>query len=606
MYQQKIQTKKFTTTDIILNCVFFTLVLTGVFFLFRALTFSCGYLGAAIIGALTVIPLAVFSFLPKPDEYVYTIENDTLTLEKFSEDKLLKSASIDLKYATIFEGIRGFYLYCPILKKAYTIAYEGKAYVIAPDRTLGKLLNLPSETDNFIDAHKKEMLNDIATIVSYPSTKQDPLPDMPFGEPCALVLQKTLELCENMGMRTKNVDNYCGWAEIGEGTHLIGVLCHLDVVPEGEGWDTDPYKMEIKDGFIFGRGVSDDKGPAVAAIYAVKALLDTNKTLNSRIRLIFGCNEESGWACMDRYKRSEELPDLAFSPDASYPVINTERGIAHIQISTGFSSDYYKVNLSGGLCANMVPANAQATISGNIDALKEKLTDLDESISISFDQDIITLNSVGKSAHGSSPREGKNAYFPLFKLLASLDLGGDTGDFLNYASSLFADDIWGKSFGLDITDASGTLSLNLGMAYIGKNNVFPEMTEQDCKLVLDIRYPLSLTLDELLSKIKDKIPALWSVEVVHSQPHHHVDENSKLVTTLMKVYKDYTKRVDKLLSIGGGTYARAFPGKAVAFGTHFIGETENIHAPNEKKEIANLVLSAKMFATALEKLANNE
>ena len=606
MYKQKIQTKKLTTTDIILNCVFLALFLVGAFFLFRALTFVLGYVWASLIAALTILPLSAIAFLPRVDEYIYSIENDILTLEKFSEDKLVKSVKIDLKVASISSGIHGIYFYCPLFKKAYTISFEGKSYVISPDRTLGKLLNLPSETDDFIDAHKDEMLEDIATLVAYPSTQQESLPNMPFGEPCALVLQKTLEICENMGMRTKNVDNYCGWAEIGEGTRLIGVLCHLDVVPEGEGWDTDPYSMEIKDGFIYGRGVADDKGPAVAAIYAVKALIDTNKPLKSRIRLIFGCNEESGWACMDRYKRSEELPDLAFSPDASYPVINTERGIAHIEISTGLSSNNYKVNLIGGLCANMVPANAKATITGDIEPLKEKLEAIDESITVSITENTILLNSIGKSAHGSAPKEGKNALFPLLNILSSLDLGGDVGDFFKYASKLFADDIVGKSFGLDITDYSGTLSLNLGMAYIGKNDVYPKMTDEDCKLVLDIRYPLTLSLDELLSKIKNNVPALWSVNLIHSQSHHHIDENSKLVTTLMKVYKDYTKRDDKLLSIGGGTYARAFPGKAVAFGTHFIGETENIHAPNEKKEIANLVLSAKMFATALEKLANNE
>ena len=605
MYQQKIQTKKLTTTEIILNCIFLALFLVGIFFLFRALTFSLGYVWAAVIGAITILPLAVFSFMPKTDEYVYTLENDILTLEKFSEEKLLKSVTIDIKLINISKGARGAF-FCPLFKKAYTINYQGKAYVISPDRTLGKLLNLPSETDDYIDAHVNEMLDDIATLVSYPSVQEDALPNMPFGEPCALVLQKTLEICEQIGMRTKNVDNYCGWAEVGEGTHLIGVLCHLDVVPEGVGWDTDPYKMEIKDGFIYGRGVSDDKGPAVAAIYAVKALLETNKPLNSRIRLIFGCNEESGWACMDRYKRSEELPDLAFTPDASYPVINTERGIAHIALSTTLSSGYHKVTLAGGMRANMVPDKASATISGEIDTLKDKLNNLPENVTVSLDSDSITLNSTGKSAHGSTPHEGKNAIFALFNVLSALSLGGDQGDFFYYANLLFAGDIVGKSFGLDITDSSGPLSLNLGIALIGKNEIYPEMTDEDCKIVLDIRYPFSLSLDELVAKIKDKVPALWSVEIVNSQPHHHVDENSPLVTTLMKVYKDYTKRDDKLLSIGGGTYARAFPSKAVAFGTHFIGENEAIHAPNEKKEIANLVLSAKMFATALEKLADNK
>lgn len=606
MYKQKIEAKKLNTIDIILNCIFLALVLAAVFFIFRAIATACGYVWASIIGAIVVLPIAAISFMPTPDEFAYTIENDTLTLEKFSEGKLLKSVVIDLKQTSIVAGVRGFYFYCPFFKKAYTLVFDGKAYVIAPDRTLGKLLNLPSETDDFIDAHKDEMLDDIATLVSYPSTQQDALLDMPFGEPCALVLQKTLELCENMGMRTKNVDNYCGWAEIGEGTHLIGVLCHLDVVPEGEGWDTDPYKMEIKDGFIFGRGVADDKGPAVAAIYAVKALLDTNKTLKSRIRLIFGCNEESGWACMNRYKRSEELPDIAFSPDASYPVINNERGIAHLALSTTLSSGFYKVLLNGGLRANMVPANASATVIGDVEALEDKLNNLPAGVEYKKEDGTLIFTSVGKSAHGSSPREGKNAVFPLLSVLSSLSLGGDQEVFFDYASRLFVDDITGKSFGIDICDESGPLTLNLGIALIGKNDIYPEMTDEDCKIVLDIRYPFSLSLDELITKIKDKIPALWSVEPVHTQPPHHVDENSALVTTLMKVYADYTKRDDKLLSIGGGTYARVLPGKAVAFGTHFIGEAENIHAPNEKKEIANLVLSAKMFATALEKLANNE
>lgn len=78
-----------------------------------------------------------------------------------------------------------------------------------------------------------------------------------------------------MGFQTRDVDGHCGWCEYGEGEEMVAVLCHLDVVPAGDGWHYPPYDCTWAEGRIYGRGVIDDKGPAAAALYALKAVRDS-------------------------------------------------------------------------------------------------------------------------------------------------------------------------------------------------------------------------------------------------------------------------------------------------------------------------------------------
>ena len=191
--------------------------------------------------------------------------------------------------------------------------------------------------DEYIEKQKNEIVQEICNLVNIPSVSEETEdPQMPFGEGCKNVLDYALQLGEKLGFRTKNIDNYCGYIEFGEGEKLVGIIGHLDVVPSGDGWDTPPFEANIRDGKIYGRGTIDDKGPVISALYAMKAVKD-NLKVNSRVRLILGVNEEKDWKCIKHYKEKEELPSIGFSPDADFPCIYAEKGIATMYIKEDFS-----------------------------------------------------------------------------------------------------------------------------------------------------------------------------------------------------------------------------------------------------------------------------
>lgn len=180
---------------------------------------------------------------------------------------------------------------------------------------------------NQIDGLMDNMVKDIQGLIQIKSVEAPAEGNMPFGKGVQDALEYTLNLGEKMGFAVKNVDNYAGHIEFGEGDEIIGVLAHLDVVPEGSNWDYDPYGAEIADGKIFGRGTIDNKGPAVSALYAMKALKDEGIPVNKRVRLILGTNEETGWEGINYYMKNEETPHMGFTPDADFPAIHGEMGI---------------------------------------------------------------------------------------------------------------------------------------------------------------------------------------------------------------------------------------------------------------------------------------
>ena len=219
---------------------------------------------------------------------------------------------------------------------------------------------------NLIDSYEDNIIKSTQEIIRIKSVEAEAKPNMPFGEGPYKALEKALELSKEMGFDTKNLEGYAGYAEFGEGEETVGVLVHLDVVPEGEGWTYPPYGGEIHDGKIFGRGTTDDKGPAIATLYAMKALKDSEIPLSRKIRIIFGTNEETGWGCMDYYFKHENPPTMAFTPDADFPVIHGEKGIIVFDLVQKINSNgccgIIVRELKGGNAPNMVPDHAEAIL----------------------------------------------------------------------------------------------------------------------------------------------------------------------------------------------------------------------------------------------------
>lgn len=401
-----------------------------------------------------------------------------------------------------------------------------------------------------------ELLQSSLKILSINSVQSAPEEGAPFGKGVLDTLLFALGEAKRLGFNVKNLDGYAGYADIGEGKPFY-ILGHLDTVPIGSGWTKNPFG-EISDGVIYGRGAVDDKLPTLACLFAA-AELSRTKILKRKIRIIFGCNEESGWKCMERYTSLEGMPDEGFSPDADFPVIFCEKGIVNFDITI----DKIKgLEISAGERANVVPDYARALYNG-----KE-------------------FEASGVSAHGSHPDEGVNAIVKLIEKLKDRD------EKIKLLYERFSD-CFGSGLNIEMEDdVSGRLTVNLGVAYCD---------EAKQHFVVDIRYPISVSEEEVLNRLKSAFPGA-DITKTHYHLPLHVDRNSNLVKTLLDVYKEVTGEREALpIAIGGGTYARAMK-CGVAFGPSFPGEPLGIHCVNECIKIETFKKVYEIYKKAIERI----
>ena len=467
--------------------------------------------------------------------------------------------------------------------------------------------NLKRKVDNY----KEDIINSLQEIVQIKSVETQAKEGMPFGEGVDKSLRRFLELADDLGLKTEYVDGYAGHVEIGEGEEILGILCHLDVVPEGTDWTYPPYDAEIHDNKMYGRGTIDDKGPAVATLYALKAIKDSGLNLNKRVRLILGTDEESGWEGLEYYFDKEPKPEMSFSPDAQYPVIHAEKGILIFDLNYEFESyeenylgqenyKYEVLSLKGGNAPNMVPDNCEVLIKTDYGkALEKKLANFKNK----NDYDI-KLNKAGKnkyklissgiSAHGSMPEKGENAISRLLAFLEELDKL-NIKEFIDFYNNKIGLDYNGERIGCNLNDeVSGDLIFNVGQI---------NFTENLIKTTVNIRYPVTKNKDEVLDGIKDVIDQYdVYLEMKNHQEPLYVPKDDPLVQNLMAVYRKVTgDNNSEPIAIGGGTYARAVP-KGVAFGALFPGEEELAHQKDEYIDLENLHKNALIIASAIKAL----
>jgi len=455
-----------------------------------------------------------------------------------------------------------------------------------------------------LDKDKEALVQSLQEIIRIKSVKEEPNGDMPFGEGIQKSLEYCLALGASMGFTTKNVDNYAGYIEFGTGKELLGILCHVDVVPEGEDWQYGPYSGERVDGKIYGRGTLDDKGPAMASLYAMKALKDSGFIPNKRIRLILGTNEESGSACIDHYLKKEEIPTVSFSPDADFPVIHGEMGIVAFNLERQFLSNVPDggieiLSFKGGNAPNMVPDYAEVKLL-ETRPIKEIVDafNLTHGSDIRYEKvDAFTfLKSHGRSAHGSTPEKGFNAISYLVTLLDLIDIQiGDQSNFIRFLAHKIGLDYDGKKMGVGFEDVYNKLVLNLGMI---------DIDGDQGKATINIRYPI--TYKE--AKVKTSLDATVQDTGIaltnwRCAPPLFFSPDHPLVQTLMAVYIEKTgDTASKPITIGGGTYARALP-NAIAFGALFPGAVDTMHQKDEYIVIDDLFKMTDIFAEAIRKLS---
>lgn len=437
----------------------------------------------------------------------------------------------------------------------------------------------------------------------------------PFGSGVQEALEKVLALGESMGFSAKNVDNYGGHIDFsGKTDRIMGIIGHLDVVPAGSGWDFDPYGGELSEGKIYGRGTTDDKGPVISCLYAMKALKDAGYEPNCTIRLIIGLDEETHWKGIKYYFEHEQKPDFGFTPDADFPVINGEKGMLIFDFAKkitppqGQAKGLKLRSLKGGTAPNSVADSCRAVLrsdeEGTYDLIKEMVygyrQETGYKLNVKGVGKSLEITAAGVAAHGAKPEKGLNAISIIMDFLGKLNfVCEDHNEFIDFYNKYIGFCLDGSQIGVDCSDEpSGGLVFNVGMA---------ELDGEAGKLTINIRYPVTADGDEILSKLTSVLDRydMGLIRGEHKKPIY-MEMDNPMVKLLLEIYRKHTgDEKSQPLVIGGGTYARSAE-NVIAYGALFPGDPDLMHQKNECITVERLMQMTKIYAEAIYKLASGE
>jgi succinyl-diaminopimelate desuccinylase len=445
---------------------------------------------------------------------------------------------------------------------------------------------MPEKFESQLAAQQKPLKKALVELVHIPSVCNEGVGGFPFGPGIDQALHKALQISAELGFKTHYGDGgYYGYAEVGQGSEMLGILGHLDVVPAGKltDWARDPFDPYEKDGLLFGRGTQDDKGPLLASMFAVKALIDAGVKFNKRVRFIFGTDEETLWRCIRRYKEKEEKPTMGFSPDARFPLIYAEKGLLQFTLE---GKNQTELRLVGGSAFNAVPDSMYYD-----GVMHEELVDKLDELGFAYEWKEDGVEVKGKAAHAMIPEEGINAIDRLCVALRAIGIRSKAIDFI--AQEIGEDPYASRIVGECSDEPSGKLKFNIGMINIGE-------IEQ---ISVDTRIPVTVSKDEVVKKIK-AAAARYGLEYKEFDwlAPLYLPKNHPVIVTLMDVYhRQSGDKVSEPISLGGATYARAFD-NCVAFGPLFPDERLTEHEPNERAILDNLYLAMKIYAYAIYEL----
>ncbi len=444
--------------------------------------------------------------------------------------------------------------------------------------------------DSYFDAYADHLTR----WIQVPSVKAEAAPGAPFGGEVRRMYDIALEDCAAEGFVTRGFDGYALDATLpGESEEAIAVLGHLDVVPAGDGWQVDPFAAVREGDRVYGRGTSDDKGPALCALYAMKAIKEAGIPLKKSIRLILGCDEESGWEDMAYYCAHADMPETGFSPDASFPLINTEKAMLHMALTAPVSPEGLQVKaMHVGERLNVIPGEAKALLSGGAE-LADKVaawaakTGWPYAAEVTDDGVLVTAEGV--PGHSAYPEGRRNAIGMMLLLLKEL---GVKGAFATLADALGVQS-HGENLGCACEDAvSGPLTCNIGILHL-KDGVIT--------CTLDMRVPVTADLDALEKNALSALPGFTAVMCEKKEPHH-VPAQSELVTNLLAAYREETGLPAEPQSTGGGTYAKVLK-QGVAYGAAFPDDEDLAHQAGEYVYLSKMMTATKIYANALVRLA---
>lgn len=454
---------------------------------------------------------------------------------------------------------------------------------------------------SIIRKYKGEILADLRTLVGIPSVAVAGEGEYPLGEQAARALSFVLDRARAMGFATRNVQNAAGYAQLGDAENgYAGVLTHVDVVPAGDGWETDPFNLTLKDGRLYGRGVADDKGAAVVALYCMKALADAGVTGKRALRCIFGCGEEIGMNDMDIFFQNEPLPDYAFTPDSGYTVCNREKGILHIMLRAPQPEGSPVIGLDAGAAINCVAEKASLDLRctpEQAEAVERLVGKTCTVTSAEFSGGELRLCAAGRAAHAMQPMLGVNGAAAVVNAVAEA-VGGDSA--LEALAKLLCADLDGAALGVAQSDEpSGALTMNLGNLHL---------TDGSYVAGVDIRYPVTADGAAIVETIRKNAAAMGVgiAEYTDTKPIY-MPEDAPLIKALCECYESVTGQPAVVYSTGGGTYARSLGGRGVAFGMEFPdSQPTRLHEANEGFDEEEFMRHAEICLAAMHRLMTME
>lgn len=460
--------------------------------------------------------------------------------------------------------------------------------------------------EHYIDKHFQDTLKDIQKIIKIKTVKEESTLGAPFGLGLKKGLEETLNIARDLGFKTVNLDNYIGYAEFGAGEDYIGILGHIDVVPEGDHskWSVYPYSGEIVGKNMISRGTLDNKGPIISALHAMKALKECIPSFNHRVRVIFGTNEESGDEDIKYYLSKEKAPKYAFTPDGQFPVVFSEKGIYTFSFKNRFIKENTSIlDIVGGVRSNVVPEEARVFLKKDIyDRALKELENFKEApcaFEVLEKESFLEIVCKGIPAHASSPQRGVNPITWLFRFLNKIISERDSlKRFVNFMDRVVGIETDGSGLNIKTkNEETGDLTLSCGIVKIITEN------PSAISVKFNIRYPINTDesyLDSTLYKVA-KESDIEFIKENHNAPLYFSKEHP-LVKKLQKVFKEVTNRDDEPVALGGGTYAKLMP-NTVAFGPNFKEFKGNPHGFDEKMDIDMLKQGMLMYALGVLELA---
>jgi len=472
---------------------------------------------------------------------------------------------------------------------------------------MNKRAEIREKIDDWFEVSSGTMINDLSKIIEINSVRSESAEGAPYGVESRAVLALAQKMFEDRGFKVSVFEDMMITVEYGPAPPIMGILAHLDIVAVGDGWDTDPLKLTEKDGMLYGRGVQDNKGPSIAAMYALLCARDILPKFKHGVQIILGSGEETGFEDVTEYLKKNKMPPNVFTPDAEYPVVNIEKG----RFMPVFGAKWEKetdlpriISIIGGKTPNVVPNHSEAIVEGISaeeaeDFCRKYSEKTGAKISMTEAGGRITITAEGEASHASKPERGNNAQTALIEMLTAMPFADSKGfENLKALNRLFPHgDIHGTAFGIDMSDEkTGRLTVNFGVL---------RFTEYELTGTFDSRTPSCADDVDIVDMTRTALEREgFEVTFQRIKKCHHTPEETPFVQKLLRLYEEYTGNPGHCTSMGGLTYVHDIPG-GVAFGVGMPGEDNRAHGANEYINKEQLILSAKMFTQAIIDMAVN-